>query len=242
MHRATASGPREIDTPKASRTSADPHLLVMPRLPCLATGTPAAATTKADAVETLKLPLASPPVPQVSTSSSWRSEVTRTAFSRITWAMPASSAEVSPFRRNAVTKAPNWAGDARSSMMSAITAVASATVRSCPSTTLASASTIILVVPPRLGRDGSSTPYLWFALRRLMGVLPKHHRLFLDHRSSDPERSAWSSNKPVFGGRCATLVRGQPCPHFLLRSHGALPMRKLSERWVAPCVPGPRIP
>ena len=43
------AGPEEID-----------------RLPCLATGTPAPATTKATQVEILCVPLASPPVPQVS--------------------------------------------------------------------------------------------------------------------------------------------------------------------------------
>ena len=56
--------------PRASRTSAEPHEEVTARLPCLATLAPAAAATRAAAVEMLKLPLASPPVPQVSTSAS----------------------------------------------------------------------------------------------------------------------------------------------------------------------------
>ena len=56
--------------PRASRTSAEPHLLVTARLPCLATLTPAAAATRAAAVEMLKVFAPSPPVPQVSTSSS----------------------------------------------------------------------------------------------------------------------------------------------------------------------------
>ncbi len=42
----------------------------MLRLPCLATRTPAPAATNAVAVEMLKVPLVSPPVPQVSTSAS----------------------------------------------------------------------------------------------------------------------------------------------------------------------------
>ncbi len=51
---------------------------------CLATRAPAAAATKADAVETLNVCAASPPVPQVSTS--WLTSATRTgvANSRIT--------------------------------------------------------------------------------------------------------------------------------------------------------------
>ena len=52
--------------PRASRTSAEPHWLVTRRLPCLATVAPAAAATSAAAVEMLKVPLASAPVPQVS--------------------------------------------------------------------------------------------------------------------------------------------------------------------------------
>ena len=42
----------------------------MLRLPCLATRTPAPAMTSAVAVEMLKVPLVSPPVPQVSTRAS----------------------------------------------------------------------------------------------------------------------------------------------------------------------------
>ena len=55
-------------TPRASTTSADPHFELMLRLPCLATRTPAPAVTNAVAVEMLKVPLASPPVPLVSIS------------------------------------------------------------------------------------------------------------------------------------------------------------------------------
>ena len=61
---------RLIFTPRASITSAEPHLELRLRLPCLATRTPAPATTNAVAVEILKVPRASPPVPQVSTSAS----------------------------------------------------------------------------------------------------------------------------------------------------------------------------
>ena len=51
---------------RASRTSAEPQAEVTARLPCLATVAPAAAATRAAAVEMLKVPLESAPVPQVS--------------------------------------------------------------------------------------------------------------------------------------------------------------------------------
>src|SRR3990167_7930715 len=65
--RATCSGVSSRLTPAASITSALPDLLDTERLPCLATLPPAAATTKAEAVEILKVCTPSPPVPQVST-------------------------------------------------------------------------------------------------------------------------------------------------------------------------------
>src|SRR5262249_59422495 len=66
MQRAMVSGAHSILTPSAVSTSAEPELDEIERLPCLATGTPAPATTKAAQVEMLYVPLASPPVPQVS--------------------------------------------------------------------------------------------------------------------------------------------------------------------------------
>lgn len=56
--------------PRASRTSAPPLFEVMPRLPCLTTRTPQAATMNMEAVEILKRPSLSPPVPQRSRSPS----------------------------------------------------------------------------------------------------------------------------------------------------------------------------
>ena len=53
-------------TPSSVRTSALPELPEAARLPCLATGTPQAATTIAAAVETFTVLAPSPPVPQVS--------------------------------------------------------------------------------------------------------------------------------------------------------------------------------
>ena len=55
-------------TSSASSTSALPQLPLAERLPCLATGTPQAATTSEATVEMLKVPAPSPPVPQVSTA------------------------------------------------------------------------------------------------------------------------------------------------------------------------------
>src|SRR5258708_8971840 len=66
-HWAATSGDNWTFTPKASITSAEPHFELMLRLPCLATRTPAPAATNAVAVEMLNVPLASPPVPLVST-------------------------------------------------------------------------------------------------------------------------------------------------------------------------------
>ncbi len=66
--RPAVSGSISILTPRAASTSALPERLETERLPCLATGTPAAAATRAAAVEMLNVPRPSPPVPQVSTS------------------------------------------------------------------------------------------------------------------------------------------------------------------------------
>jgi thiosulfate dehydrogenase len=82
----------------AASTSADPHREVTARLPCLATRAPAAHATSATAVEMLKVPLPSPPVPQVSTSVSRSASVRGSliAADRMASENPASSAAVSP--------------------------------------------------------------------------------------------------------------------------------------------------
>lgn len=87
-------------TPRASSTSAAPHLLEAARLPCLATGTPAAATTRAAVVEMLKELEPSPPVPTISsTSMSWSSLM---QCCRIPAAEAVISSMVSPFMLMAV--------------------------------------------------------------------------------------------------------------------------------------------
>ena len=57
-----------IATPKASNKSAEPHLLVAARFPCLTTTAPAAAATIAAVVEILMVFMPSPPVPTISTA------------------------------------------------------------------------------------------------------------------------------------------------------------------------------
>ncbi len=105
---ATAwSGVNAVGTPSASSTSAEPQREVRLRLPCLAIFAPAAAATNATPVEMLKVPLASPPVPQVSTnaarSASVRGNVT--AVARMASTNPASSSAVTPRAANAVRNA-----------------------------------------------------------------------------------------------------------------------------------------
>jgi hypothetical protein len=127
MQRPTSSASSSMLTPSASSRSAEPHLLVLERLPCLATAQPAPAATRAAAVETLKVE-GPPPVPAVSTRLA-RSLETGVASARIVRAKPTSSGTVSPLARRAIRKAPVWIGSARPSMISASTAEAWSAVR-----------------------------------------------------------------------------------------------------------------
>src|ERR1700722_11537800 len=97
-HSTAFSGSSTTGTPNASRTSAEPHFEVTPRLPCLATLTPAAAATNPAAVEMLKVPWPSLPVPQVSTNCS-RSDSVKgmwVLIARIACTKPDSSSTVGP--------------------------------------------------------------------------------------------------------------------------------------------------
>src|SRR4030095_10687973 len=91
-------------TPSASSTSALPAREVTAREPCLATGRPAPAMTKAAAVETLKVFAGLDPVPAVSMKRAWRDD-NGTARARIAAAMPASSRADSPFTDTAASAA-----------------------------------------------------------------------------------------------------------------------------------------
>src|SRR5690348_7710041 len=104
MARWTMPGSASMFTPSAASTSAEPHFEERLRLPCFATGTPAPATTSAVAVEMLKLPEASPPVPQVSIA--FAGACTISAFARMARAAPVISSTVSPRTRSAIRKPP----------------------------------------------------------------------------------------------------------------------------------------
>jgi hypothetical protein len=65
-HFSAISGLSSMATPSSCSKSALPQRLDMARLPCLATGMPAPATTNAAVVEMLKVWAPSPPVPHVS--------------------------------------------------------------------------------------------------------------------------------------------------------------------------------
>src|SRR3954453_10172497 len=131
MHSATAPGARSIRAPAASSTSAEPHLLVAERLPCLATRQPAPAATNAAVVETLKVG-GPPPVPAVSTRSA-PSTSTGVASSRMVRASPVISSTVSPLARRAISSAAAWASEALPSITSRSTRAAESAVRSSPS-------------------------------------------------------------------------------------------------------------
>ena len=77
-------------------------------MPCLATGTPAAAVTMAAPVEMLRVPLLSPPVPQVSMAPSGASILS--ILARMVRTAPVISATVSPRTRSAIRKAPICVG------------------------------------------------------------------------------------------------------------------------------------
>ena len=110
MQRATPAGPRSMTTPSASSTSAEPAADEAARPPCLHTLAPAPATTRAAMVDTLMERLRSPPVPQVSTTSSGLGRGSGSAWVSMARTKPVISSTVSPLMRKAVTKAAICAG------------------------------------------------------------------------------------------------------------------------------------
>ena len=119
---AILSGSSSSSKPSASSTSADPEADETARLPCFATAAPAAAATRAAAVEMFSVRAPSPPVPAVSTRSS-RSGVTGTTCARMASAQPAISSAVSPFARRATRKPAVWDGVASPDMISSMAAL-----------------------------------------------------------------------------------------------------------------------
>ncbi len=138
--RATASGSRSMRAPRASSTSALPQREVAERLPCLATATPAPATTKVAVVEMLKVERP-PPVPQVSMNGP-AGGVTRWARARMVDARPASSAAVSPLARRATRKPAVCASPASPDMIASSAPAAPSRPRSSPASRRSMASEI----------------------------------------------------------------------------------------------------
>ncbi|OBG80874.1 hypothetical protein A9X05_20355 [Mycobacterium sp. E3298] len=107
-------------TPSASSVSAPPASDDDARLPCLTTGTPAAATTIAAMVDKLKVLAPSPPVPTMSTAPEAMSRTpagSGRAWLSMTSASSLTSAEVGTFIFIATAKAATWAGLASPDMI-----------------------------------------------------------------------------------------------------------------------------
>jgi hypothetical protein len=131
MHWLILSGAMSILMPSACSTSEAPDFELSARLPCLATGMPAAAATIEVAVEMLSVSAPSPPVPTISTTLSGASTVTGTILARRIETAAAISPTVSPFTRMPIRNAPIWLGVASPSMIVVITSRISSPVRSC---------------------------------------------------------------------------------------------------------------
>ena len=113
--RCTVSTRRVERTPSASSTSALPQLPLAERLPCLATGTPQAATTSEASVEMLKR--AGAVAAGAAGVDGTRATLTRGARARMARAKPTTSSSVSPRAAIAPSSAPICAGVASPSMM-----------------------------------------------------------------------------------------------------------------------------
>src|SRR4029079_475660 len=155
MQRSILSGGNSIFTPSAFSTSADPERDEIDLLPCLATGTPAPATTNAAQVEILNVPLASPPVPQVSMAPF--GALTLIALARIARAAPAISSMVSPRTRMPISSDPIWASVPAPDIINAKASAASSCVSVSPDATLRMAPrrSSIAALPCTIGLEGT---------------------------------------------------------------------------------------
>jgi hypothetical protein len=138
--------------PRASMTSALPLVEDTLRPPCLATRAPAAAATKVEAVEMLKVCAPSPPVPTM--SSSWRRSATGTgvANSRITWAAAAISPTVSFLTRRPMASAAIITGDISPFMMRRIrVSISSWKISRCSMTRVSASVLLMLMVSEKAG-------------------------------------------------------------------------------------------
>ncbi len=129
---ATRSGGIARLTPSTESTSDAPDEELAARLPCLTTGTPAAAAITDAADEMFRTaPKGSPPVPTM--SSARESTSSGTAFSRTASRKPTISSTVSPLNRRA-TRSPAICADVAAPLTtSRMAQVDSATDRSFPS-------------------------------------------------------------------------------------------------------------
>src|SRR2546429_174669 len=156
-----------ILTPSAISTSAEPDCEESARLPCLATGTPQPATTRALAVEMLKLPEPSPPVPTVSIVPGGASIAS--ALALMIRAAPVISSTVSPRTRSPIRKAPICDGVASPLMMISKAASASLSLRRRPAATSASSGFRSLtgtLIAFHRGRRCTTSPFtLWRSAR-----------------------------------------------------------------------------
>ncbi len=143
-------------SPITSRRSALPHRLVTDLFPCLATGIPAPAATKAAIVLILKVLILSPPVPHVSTKVPFTFGWIWWQYLRIVDANAVISSMVSPLILRAVRKEAIWASVALPDMISSMIFSASSFDRSPPSTVFIMPSFIIYVILHRGSSLGSS--------------------------------------------------------------------------------------
>ncbi len=188
MQRSTCRAFRSMTIPSASRTSALPHWLEAPLLPCLAIFMPPPAATKAAAVEILKVFSPSPPVPTI--SSTGPGALTGTALALMTLARPVSSSAVSPLILSAVRKAASCEEVAVPSMISCMTPSASFTVSGCPLISVPMASLIMLFSPVQeIFQDGFPA----FCHKGLWMKLDSLHRMFAVSQTHD---------RPIIGPGC----------------------------------------
>src|SRR5262245_49012511 len=194
--RAAAATGRSAFTPSASSTSKLPVRLEAARLPCFATGTPAPATTKAAVVETLKLPLPSPPVPQVSMQRG-SGNGTVSAWRRSARAAATISPTVSPFVRSATSSAAMRTGLAAPLAISskAASSIAAGTSRPPAASAIAAARLMQLSAaaaprPPWSPRDSRGPPPRAAAaeeVREQRLALPREDRLGMELHALDRE-------------------------------------------------------
>src|SRR5882757_8590144 len=162
--RETPSGGRSMATPSASSRSAAPDREDAARLPCLITGTPAAATTMAVMLEMSTLCEPSPPVPTTSTAALVSG--TRRALASIASASPAISPAVSPLALSATRNPASRMSLASPASTWSITQAVSAAVRSVPASSRPSSAGQLLGCP---GASVGGVIWPWSQAEKYLG-------------------------------------------------------------------------